>query len=215
LAVPDPPSPESPSELPTSDLLIWIVERGAGDAISIGELIDGLGERAFGIILLILTLPTAVPGPPGIPSAFSIPILMVAAQLFLGRLHPWFPEFIRRRRVSRKALLKIFRRVRPTLKRVEAVCRPRLLVLTGVRGEKWIGAFVFLCALVLGNPIPIPFSHLPLAAALVILSLGYVERDGYIVIAGGIGSVLGVAFNISLMGGIFVLIKKMFRLFFS
>ncbi len=203
----------SGSALPTSDLLIEIVDRHPGEQIGIGALIDGLGERAFGIVLLILTVPAAVPGPPGIPTAFSIPILMVAAQLFLGHRRPWFPSFIRRRRVSRPLLLSLLRRVRPTLRRVEDVCRPRLLPLTGRRGEKWIGAFVFLCALVLLNPIPIPFSHIPLAISMVILSLGYVERDGYVVIGGGIAALFGIAFNISLMGGILVLVEKLIRLF--
>jgi hypothetical protein len=188
------------------------VEQGTDDEFLIGELIDGMGERAFGIILLILTLPASVPGPPGIPTAFSIPILLVAAQLLQGRRKPWFPDFIRRRRVSRKLLLSILRRVRPTLRRIEDVCRPRILPLTGPRGERWIGGFVFLCALVLVNPIPIPFSHIPLAIAMVVLSLGYVERDGYVVLAGGIGALFGIALNISLMGGILVLVKKLLGL---
>lgn len=206
---------EAPSPLPTSELLIRVVEECPGEEISIGQLIDGLGDRAFGIVLLLLTLPAAVPGPPGIPTAFSIPILFTSAQLALGHRHPWFPVFIRRRRVSRQLLLAILRRVQPPLRWLEDICRPRLLPLTSQRGEKWIGAFVFLCALVLLNPIPIPFSHLPLAIALVILLLGFVERDGAVVIAGGIGAVLGIIFNISLMGGIFVLGKKLLNMFWS
>ncbi len=203
---------EPPPPPPTSELLIRIVERGAEDEISIGQLIDGLGERAFGVILLILSLPAAVPGPPGIPTAFSIPMLVIAAQLFLGRSRPWLPDFIRRRRVSRRLLLSVLHRVRPALRRLEDVCRPRLMSVTGARGERWIGAYVFICALILVNPIPIPFSHLPLAVALVILSLGYVERDGWIVIAGAIGALIGGALNISVMGGIFVLGAKLLHL---
>jgi hypothetical protein len=213
LPVPVPRISDPHEDIPTSDLLIRIIERCADDEISVGELIDGLGERAFGIILLILTLPAAVPGPPGIPSAFAVPILLVAAQLFLERRRLWFPGFIRRRRVSRQLLLAIFRRVQPMLRRLEDVCRPRLLPLTGPKGERWVGAFIFLCGLVLLNPIPIPFSHIPLAVAMVILSLGYVERDGYILIAGGIGALFGIAFNVSLMGGILVIGKKLLGLF--
>ena len=213
LPVPIPRGPDTHDDIPTSDLLIRIVEQCAGDDISVGALIDGLGERAFGIILLFLTLPAAVPGPPGIPSAFAVPILLVAAQIFLSRRRVWFPGFVRRRRVSRTLLLAILRRVRPTLRKLEDVCRPRLLPLTGPKGERWIGAFIFLCGLVLLNPIPIPFSHIPLAVAMVILSLGYVERDGYVLIAGGIGALFGIAFNISLMGGILVMIKKLLGLF--
>ncbi len=202
----------TPAPLATSELLIHIVERESGCEISIGALIDGLGERAFGVILLLLTAPVAVPGPPGLPTAFSIPILVVAAQLCLGRRRPWFPDFIRRRRVSRRALLMVVTRMRPALRRLEAICRPRLPALTGPRGERWLGAFIFLCALVLVNPIPIPFSHLPLAVALVVLSLGYVERDGWVVIAGTVGALIGIAINVSVMGGIFMLGAKLLHL---
>jgi hypothetical protein len=204
---------DTPRPPPTSELLIRIVERCVGDEISIGQLIDGLGERAFGVILLILSLPAAVPGPPGIPTAFSIPMLVIAGQLCLGRSRPWLPDFIRRRRVSRRVLISILHRVRPALRWLENICRPRLAPITGRRGERWIGAYVFICALILLNPIPIPFSHLPLAVALVILSLGYVERDGLVVIAGAIGALIGGAVNISVMGGIFVLGAKLLHIY--
>jgi hypothetical protein len=197
-----------PPALPTSDLLIRIVENCPDGPISIGDLIDGLGDRAFGIIFLMLTLPTSVPGPPGLPTAFGIPLLIFTAQLALGYDHPWMPGFVRRRRFSRNALLKVLRRVRPALAWLEDVCRPRLLRLTERRGERRLGVFFFICTVVLVNPIPIPFSHLPLAMALVILSLGYIERDGIIIIAGIIAALIGIAINISMLGGVFVLIAK-------
>jgi hypothetical protein len=202
-----PPSAEDEAEhaLPTSDLLLHIVEACPQGLISIGDLIDGLGDRAFSILFLILTLPTAVPGPPGLPVAFSIPLIVFAAQLVLGYEHPWLPAFIRRRRFSREALLSVLRKVRPTLKWLEHYCRPRILRLTTPRNERWLGVYLFICAMVLINPIPIPFTHLPLGLSLVILSLGYVERDGVIIIAGGIAALGGMAINISLTGGAFVL----------
>lgn len=206
------PHHPTPDDLPTSELLIRIVEDHEGSEISVGELIDALGERAFGLILLLLTVPAAVPGPPGIPSVFAVPILIVASQMFRGRPSLWFPEIIRRRRVPRDGMLMVLRRVRPILRRLERVCTPRLLPMTEGLGERWLGAFIFLCALVLANPIPIPFSHLPLAFAMVILSLGYIERDGYVLIAGGLGALFGIAFNISLMGSVFVALRKLLNL---
>ncbi len=219
IAPPDPSFDAGPSSednateaLPTSDLLIRIVEACPEGPISVGNLIDGLGDRAFGILFLMLTLPMAIPGPPGLPTAFSIPLLIFTAQLFLGYSHPGLPGFIRRRHFSRNALLGMLKHVRPSLARMENICRPRLLRLTNRRGERWLGGFLFVCALVLVNPIPIPFSHLPLGMALVIFSMGYVERDGAIVILGIAAAIIGAAINISLMGGIFVLGAKLLHL---
>jgi len=203
---------EQPPLLPTSELLIHLVADGAEDAMTVGELIDGLGGRAFSIILLLLTLPIAVPGPPGLPLIFAVPLLILSAQLWLGRPAPWLPGFVRRRRFSRSALLVVLRKVRPTLARLESICRPRLTALSDGVGQRWIGAFFFLCALVLTNPVPIPFSHLPLALALAVLSLGFVERDGVIMIGAMLAALAGVAINISLTGGVLVLGIKFLHL---
>jgi hypothetical protein len=191
--------------LATSELLIHLIGETTDDEMTVGALIDGLGGRAFSIVLLLLTLPIAVPGPPGLPMVFGVPLLILTAQLWLGRPTPWLPGFVRRRRFSRQALLGVLRKIKPTLSRLEDICRPRLHRMSDQVGQRWVGAFFFLCAIVLTNPVPIPFSHLPLAIALVILSLGFVERDGLVMIAGALGAIAGVAINLSLTGGILIL----------
>ncbi len=206
------PEVDQPPPLPTSELLIKLVADGEGDEMTVGALIDGLGGRAFSIILLLLTLPIAVPGPPGLPVVFGIALLILTAQLWIGRPSPWLPGFLRRRRFSRSALLTTLWKVKPRLSRLEGFCRPRLAKLTGSVGQRWIGAFFFVCALVLTNPVPIPFSHLPLALALAILSLGFVERDGVIIIIGAVAALGGIAINLSLTGGVLVLGIKFLHL---
>ncbi len=207
---PDAAAPSQP--VPTSELLIRVVARHPDPKMSVGELIDGMGGRAFSIILLLLTLPLAVPGPPGLPTAFSIPLLLVTAQLWLGRPAPWLPNFIRKRRFGRDGLLTILTKIRPKLARLESVCRPRLLRMTDRHGERWVGVFYFLCAIVLCNPIPIPFSHIPLAVAMTAFALGFVERDGFLIIGASIGALVGVAINLSMTGGALVLGLKLLHL---
>ena len=180
--------------------------------MSVGELIDGIGGRAFSIIMLLLTVPIAIPGPPGLPTAFCIPLLLVTAQLCIGRPGPWLPNFIRKRRFSRDALLKTLKRIRPALAKLESVCRPRLLRMTDRVGERWLGVFYLVCGIVLFNPIPIPFSHNPLAIALSIVALGFVERDGYVIVGGAVAAIGGIAINISLTGGALLLGLKLLHL---
>jgi hypothetical protein len=207
---PDAAAPPHP--VPTSELLIRIVGTWPDDHMSVGELIDGIGGRAFSIIMLLLTVPIAIPGPPGLPTAFCIPLLLVTTQLCLGRPGPWLPNFIRKRRFSRDALLKTLKRIRPALAKLESVCRPRLLRMTDRIGERWLGVFYLICGIVLFNPIPIPFSHNPLAIALSIVALGFVERDGYVIIGGAIGALAGIVINISLTGGALLLGLKLLHL---
>jgi hypothetical protein len=207
---PDAAAPPTP--VPTSELLIRIVGEWPNERLSIGELIDSMGGRAFSIIMLLLTVTIAIPGPPGLPTAFCIPLILVTGQLCLGRAGPWLPNFIRKRSVARDGLLKTLKRIRPAMAKLESVCRPRLLKMTDRRGERWLGVFYFLCTVVLCNPIPIPFSHNPLALALSVVALGFVERDGYVIIAGAIGSLGGIAINISLTGGALLLGLKLLHL---
>lgn len=205
----------TPAAPPTSELLIRIVERCPEGPVSVGDLIDGLGDRAFGIILLILAIPVAIPGPPGLPFIFGTPMLVFAAQLWLGHDRPWLPGFVRRREFPRVSLLSLLRRVRPALAMLEKVCRPRLLALTEPRGERWLGAFIFVSGVVLINPVPIPFSHLPLGFALAVLALGYVERDGWVILAGILAALAGIAINISLTGSLFLIGFKFLRHLFA
>jgi len=59
---PDAAAPPTP--IPTSELLIRIVGTWPSEEMTVGELIDGIGGRAFSIIMLLLTVPIAIPGPP-------------------------------------------------------------------------------------------------------------------------------------------------------
>jgi hypothetical protein len=133
-------------------------------------------------------------------------------QLCLGRAAPWLPDFVRKRRFARDALLKTLKRIRPALAKLESICRPRLLRMTDRKGERWLGIYYLICSIVLCNPIPIPFSHNPLAIALSIVALGFVERDGYVIIAGAVGAIAGIAINISLTGGALLLGLKLLHL---
>jgi hypothetical protein len=207
---PDAAAPPTP--IPTSELLIRIVGSWPTAEMTVGELIDGIGGRAFSIIMLLLTVPIAIPGPPGLPTAFCIPLIIITVQLCLGRASPWLPGFIRKRRFARDALLKTLKRIRPALAKLEGVCRPRLLRMTDRTGERWLGIYYLICCIVLLNPIPIPFSHNPLATALSIVALGFVERDGYVIIGGAIAAIGGIAINISLTGGALLLGLKLLHL---
>src|ERR1700743_1520974 len=118
---PDAAAPPTP--IPTSELLIRPVGDGPSEEMTVAELLADIGGRAFSIIMLLLTVPIAIPGPPGIPTAFCIPLLIVVTQLCVGRAAPWLPGFVRKRRFSRDALLKTLKRIRPALAKLESVCR--------------------------------------------------------------------------------------------
>ena len=103
-------------------------------------------------------------------------------------LHLRLPHFIARLSVGRRRFKGVILRMKPILGRIERLVRPRMLWMFSRRNERLVGAVLFAVACALF--IPLPGSGFIPATALLISSVGLVERDG-VVLAGGL--VLGAA----------------------
>jgi hypothetical protein len=151
--------------------------------ISVGELVERLEDAdGPGPVLFALTLPVMLPMPPGVSMVLALPLLMVAPQIVLGRRELWMPQFLSRRTIKRKELVKLLHRVLPTLEKFEKLVKPRLTFLTGRTGARMVGAACSLIALVL--VLPIPFANLVPSIAMGMFALGLTRRDGLLVLAG-------------------------------
>ena len=93
-------APEAWEHKSASAVLRAVIDKAKGETISIGEIIDAFGERAFGFVLILFSLPNCVPAPPGIAGIVGTPVLIFGIQMLLGHKHPWLPGFIKRRTVS-------------------------------------------------------------------------------------------------------------------
>jgi hypothetical protein len=59
---------------------------------TLGELRTALWDRGFGLSMLLLSLPSALPVPaPGYSTPFGIALVGLAAQMMMGRPTPWLP----------------------------------------------------------------------------------------------------------------------------
>jgi hypothetical protein len=167
---------ETDTRARTSAVLRRLAER-AGERISIEELGDALEDRAFGILVLCLALPNAVPGPyiPGFSAVFALPIMWLGLQLALGFSHPRLPGFVRRRSFARARFARFVARATPLLLRIENWLGPHPGYLTEPRGRRFLG-FVFV-VFGFGLSLPVPFGNLPVAIGISILALGLIEED--------------------------------------
>lgn len=153
------------------------------DEISVGEMLDRVEQAdGPGPVLFILTLPVMIPLPPGVSMIVALPLLLVAPQIAFGRKAIWLPKALLKRTIKREALIKLIKRLLPTLERVEKVVRPRLGFLTGRVGAGIVGGACTLVALVL--VLPIPFANLVPSMAMVAFSVGLTRKDGVFVLAG-------------------------------
>lgn len=180
----------------TSDRLAELISDGRASEISLGELIAILRNRAFGVLLVLFALPNMLPMPPGIAALTALVLMWIAGQLVFGREILWFPAFVRRRRLRRRDLERVVRRIIPWVRRIEAVCRPRLAFATEEFGRRTVGVVVFVLAFILLLPIPF-LGNLPPAVAIIVIGVGFAERDGVIVVAGVALSLLATAISMT------------------
>ena len=159
-----------------------IAEQAPDEGLSLGEFVDQLGERAFGIILFAMALPISIPFLYGVPQVMALPMMALSAQMALGRDEPWLPTKFKQRNLSKDGLTGMARGGRKWFGWLEALARPRLTWLSGPTAERLVGAiFILFCASIL---VPLPATNTTPGIALAIASLGLLTRDGLLVLAG-------------------------------
>jgi len=183
--------------LPLSERLRQIAAETGPERISFSELAEQLHSRVWGGLLIILAVINVIPLPPGTNTVLAIPLVLVSAQMALGRASPWFPSRIDRRGITKAELHKLIGKMGPFEARVERIFRPRLGRLTGPAATRAIGLVCMALSVIAG--LPILMIHNAPAVAIVLFGLALIYRDGVLVILGAIAAVLAVAFDVALV----------------
>jgi hypothetical protein len=184
--------------LPLSQRLTQIIDEGGPERLSFSDLAVQLHARAWGGLLFIFAAINVLPLPPGTSAFFALPILIVSAQMVLGRASPWFPARLDRRGVTKEELQRLISKIGWLEDRVERIFKPRLPSLTGPAATRVIGLICFLLALVAA--IPVPLFHVAPAAAIVLFGLALIYRDGALVIVAAVAAVLSIVVDALIVG---------------
>ena len=160
------------------------------ERVSVGDLLSALGDRALGALMFVFAVPNVVPTPPGTSSVLGVPLVFLAAQVAFG-LKPWLPGIISRRSMSREDFHLLISRIAPWLERAEKLLKPRASVLALPPMEFMVGLICLALALVLFLLIPLG-NRLP-AAAISLMALGLLERDGVWILAGFLATLASTA----------------------
>ena len=184
--------------LPLSQRIAQIIAEEGPDRLSFSDLATHLHARAWGGLLLIFAAINMLPLPPGTSAFFALPILIVSAQMVFGRTSPWFPNRLDQRGVTKQELGRLVGKMEWLEVRVERIFKPRLARLTSPTATRIIGLVCFLLALIAA--IPVPLFHVAPAAAILLFGLALIYRDGALVIAASVASVLAVAADALIIG---------------
>ena len=163
------------------------------DHLRLGDLLSGLRQTAFGMLLFVGILPAFLPIP-GVAGAVSGPLVMlVGTQLLLGLRKPWLPGFLARRGPHRRSMARFRDIMSRWLGWLEKLVRPRMEnVLDHPVASAFTGLLLVLLGLLLS--LPIPFTNYMFGVLLLLFVFALLERDGVLMLiawlAGGIAVVV-------------------------
>jgi hypothetical protein len=179
---------------PASVLLQDLRDHAPTEHFTLDWLTTNLQMQAFGAILFLLAVAAATPG----IAMVAGPLLLVPAlQMLLGRPTLVFPRWIAARPLRTSRLKAVLGRAIPLLRTVETIVHPRCrLPLTATK--RIVGLMVILLTIRLIVS-PIPLSNVLPAALIALVSLGYLEDDGIIVIVGLGASVVVIALDVAVL----------------
>lgn len=187
-----------------SELLDRLAHEDDSEHIAFGDLLEAVGERAFGALILVFSIPAVMVGViPGISTLLGLPLLLLSIQLAIGSPRPWLPRSVSARSLERSAFARVVMAIRPRLRRFEKLLKPRLLVLTSTWAERGIGLCCLIAAVLVF--LPIPFGNLLPAVALCAFGLALMERDGVLVLL-GLGT---LGFSLIVLGGAALALKAL------
>jgi len=179
---------------PISRIVAEVAARMAGDRITLGEMAEAFGDRAFGLLILLLLLPSLLPG---MASVFGLPVLLLGIQMGLGLRTPRLPRFLARQSIRRDDLLRLAGASSLWLRKVERYIKPRPGLFTSPLGDKlfgWLTAYVALMLI-----LPGPGTNGPPAFGAIIMALGLVEHDNRVTGWGMAVTVAGCAFATAIL----------------
>ncbi|MEO6064785.1 MAG: exopolysaccharide biosynthesis protein [Lysobacterales bacterium] len=160
-----------------SALLAELADESAGALyLRLGKIFDYVGERGFGLLLLLLALPNFIPAPIGVGAVTGPIASFCGLQLLFGLSRPWMPRRMRSMRLKRATFQRMLGVVGKLLRGLEKLSRPRWDAMVGDTALRITG--FLLVGLGVALALPIPFTNYPFGGILLLLSIALMERDG-------------------------------------
>lgn len=181
-----------PHEAGTRALLDGFAIGDPNEQLRMSDVLHGLGDRSFGMLLFVSTIPAFIPIP-GLGGAISGPlVILIGLQQLFGMREPWLPAFLAKRGPHRSAMARFRDLLAPWLTRLEKLVRPRATVILDHRlGDFFTGLLLVLLGLLLS--LPIPFTNFLFGGLLVVFALALLERDGYLMGIAWVAGVIAIA----------------------
>jgi hypothetical protein len=176
-----------------------LLARGnSDDGVTLGEVFERIGDRGFGLLLLVLSLPSALPIPaPGYSTPFGVLLAILALQMLAGRRTPWLPKRAAGVRLRGRFVETMVSFLGKFFGKVEFLIKPRLRWVGSRGGLFFLGALVLVMAGLM--ILPIPLTNTAPAFVIFLIGVGLSEEDGvFCLLAAGLGVLATAAYSLVL-----------------
>lgn len=167
-------------------LLDHIEMAGNEHGITLRAIVDRLGRRSFGPMLLVPSLAIVSPASvvPTVPSLLGFVIGLIALQMMLNMERIWLPGFLLDKQLSKSRFSKTMAFMRPFVLRIDPCINERMTWLCDKPGN--LAALTICCVSALLMPFIefVPFLTSFIAAAIALFALGILFRDGLLMLLG-------------------------------
>ncbi len=162
------------------------------ETMTLNTIIQSLPPRSHGLVTLVFAIPFVSPIPmPGLSLLFGLIIIVGGIGISLGKA-PWLPKFLLHKDVSSKTLKKIFDFGIRVSRSLEKFIRPRgVFLLRHPWARQFCGVMIAICGFLLALPLP-PGTNFPPATAILLLSIGSLEEDIVLVLAGYVAFAINI-----------------------
>lgn len=148
---------------------------------SVGQIVDAVGDKGFGIVFLVLSLPSALPIPaPGYSTPFGVVLVLIALQMFVGRHILWLPQRLRRVRLKKSLADKAVHRGSSVIRWMETFIRPRYQWISSTWGLRALSVVIIIMGGLM--MLPIPLTNTAPAIVIFLIGFGMAEDDGLLAI---------------------------------
>jgi hypothetical protein len=168
------------------------------DKLTLGEVLDSVGRRTYGPLLLVIGLIAVSPltALPGTTWLVAVLTLLVAGQMALGMKRVWLPRKARDMSLPPEGVKGAVEKSRGVAKVVDTLLKPRLTFLSKPPFVNFVALLVIGAALITFPLGLIPLAPLAPGLAVVFFGLGMTARDGLWLLLGTLA--VGGAFWLAL-----------------
>ena len=191
-----------------------LIESLPEDHLSLGSLLDLLGDEGLLLLATLLTLVFLIPvSIPGVSTVFGAAILLIGISRLSGR-PLWIPARLREKPLPVDKLRPALRSGMNWMQRMERISRPhRLPKFVDGKFMTVINNLAFiLAAILLMAPFGfVPFSNTLPAVALLLYSVGFIQRDGGAVLLGHLANIATIIYFTVLIAGGGMALQQLFQ----